>query len=108
MPPGFLTREGNGVGDRTRPVAIDLDGDGTLQQADGNYETVDFIRISDDTFETREGTVLDVDLRAYGEVGPRPRGEARTNNGSDGLDFLFVNRNRDLAGTKDADDAGSG
>ena len=39
-----------GMGD---PIAVNFDGDGTLQQADGDYQAVDFVRLGDDRLPRR-------------------------------------------------------
>src|ERR1017187_833345 len=98
----------HGWGDGASPVAVDFDGDGTLQQADGDDEAVNLVRIGDDAFQPRQGAALDVHLRSDAEKRPRLRCKARAKDGANGLDLFEVNGDGDLAGTDDTDDAGRG
>src|ERR1017187_3569689 len=106
-------REGDGAGAHVRgdgasPLAVDFDGDGTLQQADGDDEAVDLVRVGDDALQPYQGAALDVDLGSDAETGPRLRGKAGTKDGANGFDLFEVNGDGDLAGTDDTDDAGRG
>src|ERR1035441_7089166 len=105
--------EGDGAGahgcrNGENALAVDFDGDGTLQQADGDDEAVNLVRIGDDAFQPGQGAALDVHLRSDAEKRPRLRGKARAKDGANGLDLFEVNGDGDLAGTDDTDDAGRG
>src|ERR1019366_8145287 len=98
----------HGWGDGASPLAVDFDGDGTLQQADGDDEAVDLVRVGDDAFQPGQGAALDVHLRSDAEKRPRLRGKARAKDGANGLDLFEVKGDGDFAGTDDPDDAGRG
>jgi len=96
------------IGDGAGPVAVDFDGDGTLEQVDGNYEAIYFVGIGDDAFQAGEGAVLDIDLGTDFEEGPRAGGEAGTKDGANGLDLVLIDGEGGFAGADDTDDAGGG
>src|ERR1035441_2344578 len=96
------------MGDGASPFAVDFDGDGTLQQADGDDQAVNLVRVGDDTFQTRQRAAFDVHLRADGETPPRLRRKAGTKDRTNGLDLVEVDGDGDLAGTDDTDHAGRG
>src|ERR1039457_1686875 len=98
----------HGWGDRAGPLAVVFDGDGTLQQADGDDAAVHLVSIADDAFQPGQGPALDVHLGSDAEKRPRLRGKARAKDGANGLDLFEVNGDGDLAGTDDTDDAGRG
>src|ERR1035438_10400228 len=94
------------IGDGASPLAIDFDGDGTLQQADGDYQAINLVRVGDDAFHACQGAALDVHLGADTEKRPRLRSKPRTKDRSNGLDFFVVDRDGGLAGANDAYHAG--
>src|ERR1039458_7847763 len=96
------------IGDGTSPLAVDFNGDGTLQEADGDDEAVNLVGIGDDSFQPCQRTALYVYLRSDAEEGPRLGGEPGPEDGANGLDFLDVHGDGKLAGTDDTDDAGRG
>src|ERR1035437_10359005 len=98
----------HGVGDGANPLAVDFDGDGTLQQADGDDEAVYLVRVGDDAFQPGQGAALDVYLRSDADGGPRLRCKPRAKDDPNGLDLFEVNGDGDLAGTDDTNDAGRG
>jgi hypothetical protein len=96
------------IGDGARPLAVDFDGDGALQEADGDDQAINFVGIGDDAFEADQRAALDVDLGSDAEMRPGLGGKAGTKDEADGLDFVEVDGGGDLADTDDADDAGGG
>jgi hypothetical protein len=96
------------IGDGASPLAVDFDGDGTLEEADGDDQAVNLVGVGDDAFQTRQRAALDVHLRSDAEGGPRLRCKAGTKDGTNGLDLVEVNGDGDLPGTDDTDDAGRG
>src|ERR1035437_3949141 len=96
------------IGDGASPLAVDFNGDGTLQQADGDDEAVNLVGVGDDTFQPYQRAALDVHLRADAERGPRLGGKAGTKDGTNCLDLIEVNGGGGLAGTDDTDHAGRG
>src|ERR1035441_9868733 len=105
--------QGDGAGahamvDGTSPLAVDLDGDGTLQEADGDDEAVNLVGIGDDPFQPCQRAALYVYPRSDAEEGPRLGGEPGAKDGANGLDFLDVHGDGKLAGTDDTDDGGRG
>jgi len=103
--------QGHGAGahtiqDGTNPLAVDFDGDGTLQQADGDYEAINLVRAGDRAFHACQGAALDVHSGADTEKRPRPRRKPRTKDNPDGLDLFIVNWDRGFAEAHDAYHAG--
>src|ERR1035437_1934189 len=96
------------MGDGASPLAVDFDGDGTLEEADGGDQAVNLVRVGDDTFQPRQRAALDVYLRSDGETRPGLRRKAGTKDRPNGLNLIEVNGNGDLADTDDADHAGRG
>jgi hypothetical protein len=96
------------IGDGTSPLAVDFHGDGTLQEADGDGEAVHLVGISEDPFQPCQRAALYVYLRSDAEEGPRLGGEPGAKDGANGLDFLDVHGDGELAGADDTDDAGRG
>src|SRR4029077_13769179 len=101
--------QGNGSRPRFRatqdwasPLAFDLDGDGALQQADGDDQAINLVRVGDDPSHTRQRAALDAYLRANAEEGPGLRWEPGTKDRSNGLNLFVVNRDGGLAGAQDA------
>src|ERR1035438_10071244 len=93
----------HGWGDGASPLAVDFDGDSTLQQADGDDEAVNLVRVGDDAFQPGQGAALDVHLRSDAEKRPRLRGKARAKDGANGLDLFEVNGDGDLAAGEELD-----
>src|ERR1035437_9631924 len=87
------------IGDGASPLAVDFDGDGTLQQADGDDQAVNLVGVGDDTFQPCQRAALDVYLRSDAEGGPRLRCKAGTKDDPNGLDFVVVNGDGGLADT---------
>ena len=96
------------MGDGASPLAVDFNGDGTLQEADGDDEAVNLVGIGDDPFEPCQRAALDVYLRSDGETRPGLRRKAGTKDRPNGLNLIEVNGDGGLAGTDDTDDAGRG
>ena len=96
------------IGDGAGPLAVDFDGDGALQEADGDDQAINFVGIGDDAFEADQRAALDVDLGSDLEKGPRLRGKPGTKDRLNGLDLFFVNGDGDLAETDDTDHARGG
>src|ERR1017187_410428 len=94
------------IGDGASPLAIDFDGDGTLQQADRDYQAINLVRVGDDAFQACQGAALDVHLGADAEKRPRLRYKPGTKDVPNGLDLFVVNWNGSLAGADDAYHAG--
>src|ERR1039458_3535359 len=91
------------IGDGASPFAIDFDGDGTLQQADGDYQAINLVRVGDDAFHACQGAALDVHLGADTEKRPRLRSKSGTKDRSNGTDLFIVDRDGGPAGANDRD-----
>src|ERR1035441_69987 len=96
------------IGDGASPLAVDFNGDGTLQQADGDEQAGNRVRVGEEAFKPCQWAALDAYLGSDAEKRPRLRGKARAKDGANGLDLFDVNGDGDLAGTDDTDDAGRG
>ena len=87
--------EGPGIFADGNPVAVDFDGYGALKHGDGDDEAAAAFELLNLAFETGEGTVVEADAQTLAEKGPGLGGEAGTDDGADGGDFLF----RDFGGS---------
>src|ERR1035437_8981696 len=96
------------MGDGASRLAVDFDGDGTLEEADGDDQAVNLVGVGDDALQTRQRAALDVYLRSDAEGGPRLRCKPRAQDDPNCLDLVEVNGGGGLAGTDDADHAGRG
>src|ERR1035437_9073713 len=94
------------LGDGAGPLAVDLDGDGTLQQVDGKDEAINLVRVGDAAFQAGEGAALNVHLGADLEKRPRLRYKPGTKDGPNGLNLFVADGDGGLAGADDADHAG--
>jgi len=95
------------LGDGASPLAVDFDGDGTLQQVDGKHQAINLVGVGDDAFQACQRSALNVHLGADLEKRPRPRCKAGTKDGANGLDLFVVDGDGGLAGADDTDDAGA-
>src|SRR5664280_2385539 len=105
--------QGHGAGthaieDGAGPLAVDFDGDGTLQQADGDYQAINLVRVANNAFHACQRAALDVHLGADAEEGPGLHYQPGTKARPDGLDLFVVNGDGGLAGADDTDHAGRG
>jgi hypothetical protein len=92
--------------DGAGPIAIDLDGYGTLQEGDGSDETEAVLEGDDDAFDTGEGAVLDADFLADGEERVGFDVPAEAQHGLDGEDLFVGDGGEKGAEGDDAGDAG--
>src|ERR1035437_7985858 len=96
------------MGEAAAPLAVYFDGDGTLEEADGDDKAVNLVGVGDDALQTRQRAALDVYLRSDAEGGPRLRCKAGAKDRPNGLNLIEVNGGGGLADTDDADHAGRG
>src|ERR1035438_9892796 len=87
---------------------VDLNGDGALQQGDGEQEAVIFFHLDEDAFESGEGAVLDANTPAGCDVFPGFGSDARLEDAVDGSDFAGFDGARRPAETDDSDDTRRG
>ena len=87
------------------PCAVDLDGDGSLQQTDGHDQLIALPNIRDDSFHARERPFVDPDPLAQLQKRVRRQAEARFDDTLDASDLFFINGRRYGADADDSDDA---
>ena len=92
--------------DGGNPVAIDLDGDGALEEADGQDEAVLTVAADEESGESGEGADIDADLVTCLEIGPGLSGGAGVDGELDGVDFGVANRRGDACGSDEGEDSG--
>src|SRR5580700_6836709 len=95
-------------GDGASPLTVYFYGDGTLQQADGNYQPANLVRVDDDTLKAFQRAGVDAHFGSQLKKRPRLRPEPGTQDRSDGLDLVFVNRDWSFASANDIEHSGSG
>jgi len=89
----------------TDHLAVDLDGDGSLQQFQADDHAQGAFFTDQGALETGQRAVLDADRLADTNNGPGLRGEAGGQDGPDGDDFIFGDRGRKVSEAHDGGDA---
>jgi hypothetical protein len=84
----------NTVEDGASPLALDFDGDGTLQQVDGDDQAANLVGVGDDALQPCQRAAFDIHLGAGAQEGPRLRRKPGTENRPNGLDLSLIKRGR--------------
>ena len=103
--PGYGTIGGT---DQADPIAIDFDSDGALQKGNGNDQAVTLLGLDENSFEPVKTAMVDANEVSDLDEGPGLSGQPGLDDRVDGLDFLLIGRDRNLANSDDVYQAWGG